>query len=63
MKIKKEEGIQSIRQKYTAEFKTQVLERADCDCVSKTALGFRHCGVNAIFVGRNRPIKIYRKQK
>jgi hypothetical protein len=36
MKIKKEEGVQSIRQKYTAPFKAQVLERAEGDGISKT---------------------------
>lgn len=38
MKIKKEEGVQSKRQKYTAQFKAQVLERADRDGIPKTAL-------------------------
>ena len=38
MKIKKEEGVQSKRQKYTAQFKAQVLERADRDGLAKTAL-------------------------
>jgi len=37
MKIKKEEGIQSARQKYTTQFKAQVLERVDRDGVPKTA--------------------------
>jgi transposase len=37
MKIKKEEGVQSTRQKYTAQFKSQALERADRDGVPKTA--------------------------
>ena len=37
MKIKKEEGVQSKRQKYTVQFKAQVLERADRDGIPKTA--------------------------
>ncbi|MGZ5053613.1 MAG: transposase [Methylobacter sp.] len=37
MKIKKEEAIQSARQKYTAQYKALVLEHADRDGVSKTA--------------------------
>lgn len=36
MKIKKEEGVQSTRQKYTAQFKALVLERAGRDGVPKT---------------------------
>ncbi len=38
MKIKKEEGVQSKRQKYTIQFKAQVLERAERVGVAKTAL-------------------------
>jgi transposase-like protein len=38
MKIKKEEGIQTTRQKYTVQFKAQVLECAARDGVPKTAL-------------------------
>jgi transposase len=38
MKIKKEEGVQSKRQKYTVQFEAQVLERAERDGVAKTAL-------------------------
>ena len=37
MKIKKE-GVQSKRQKYTVQFKAQVLERVERGCVAKTAL-------------------------
>ena len=37
MKIKKE-SVQSKRQKYTVQFKAQVLERAERDGVAKTAL-------------------------
>ena len=55
MKIKKEEGVQSKRQKYTVQFKAQVLERAARDGVSQDRPGFRHCGVNAIFVASKEP--------
>ena len=35
---KEEEGVQSKRQKYTVQFKAQVLERAERDGVAKAAL-------------------------
>lgn len=47
MKTKKESTSPTIRNKYTAQFKEQALERADCDGIPKAAkdlgLANRYC--------------------
>lgn len=42
MKLKKQEVKAPVRNKYTAQFKEQVLERADRDGIPKVALFFHY---------------------